>query len=74
VTLGRGAGGGQEAMKIGLNIVGVVLVLIGALWALQGLNVVGGSFMSGQTKWLEIGVVCALAGVILLGWVNLRGR
>jgi hypothetical protein len=61
-------------MKIGLNIVGALLLLLGAVWALQGVGVLGGSFMTGQTKWLEIGVVCALAGVLLLGWVNLHRR
>jgi len=61
-------------MKMALNIVGALLVLIGAVWALQGLNVLGGSFMSGQTRWLEIGIVCALAGAVLLGWLNLRRR
>ena len=61
-------------MRIGLNIVGVILVLIGAVWALQGANVLGGSFMSGQSQWLAIGVVCLAAGAVLLGWVNLRAR
>jgi hypothetical protein len=60
-------------MRIGLNILGATLVLLGALWALQGLNVIGGSFMTGQTPWLVIGVVVAIVGVALLGWVN-RGR
>ena len=58
-------------MRTGLNIAGVLLLLIGAVWALQGLNVLGGSFMSGQTQWLTIGVVCAIVGLIVLGWANL---
>lgn len=59
-------------MRIGLNIVGAILVLVGVVWALQGLNLLAGSFMTGQTQWLVIGVACALAGVVLLGWNNLR--
>jgi hypothetical protein len=59
-------------MRIVLNIVGAILVLLGALWALQGLNVIDGSFMTGQTSWLVIGVLVAIAGVALLGWVNRR--
>ena len=59
-------------MAIGLNIVGAILVLLGGLWALQGLNVIGGSFMTGQTPWLVIGAVVAIAGVALLAWVNRR--
>ena len=31
------------------RIIGVVLVLVGGLWTLQGLGVVGGSFMTGST-------------------------
>jgi hypothetical protein len=59
-------------MRTGLNIVGAILVLIGLVWSLQGLNLLGGSFMTGQTQWLVIGVACALAGAALLGWNNLR--
>lgn len=33
---------------------------------LQGLDVVQGSFMSGQTMWLVIGIVLALVGAWLL--------
>jgi uncharacterized membrane protein HdeD (DUF308 family) len=46
--------------------VGVLCVLIGALWFLQGVGVVGGSFMTGSKLWLFIGVVVVLAGVALL--------
>jgi hypothetical protein len=59
-------------MRTGLNIVGGVLVLIGAIWALQGLNLLGGSFMTGQTQWLVIGIVAAMVGLGLLGWANRR--
>jgi hypothetical protein len=43
-----------------------VLVLIGGLWTLQGLNLVGGSFMTGSALWLVIGVVVVIAGLALL--------
>lgn len=42
--------------------VGVVCVLLGALWFLQGIGVVGGSFMTGSKLWLFIGLVVLLAG------------
>jgi len=57
-------------MKLGLNVLGVLGLLIGGVWMLQGLNILGGSFMSGQSRWFEIGAVCAVAGLALLGWVN----
>ena len=48
------------------RIIGVVLVLVGGLWALQGLGLVGGSFMTGSTAWLVIGLVTVVMGVALL--------
>jgi hypothetical protein len=54
------------------NVVGVLLVLLGLLWAGQGLNLIGGSFMTGQTQWLVIGVVVAIAGLVILVWANRR--
>jgi hypothetical protein len=48
------------------RIIGVVLVLIGGLWTLQGLNLVGGSSMTGSALWLVIGVVVVIAGLALL--------
>ena len=56
------------------NIVGAVLVLLGLVWAGQGLNLIGGSFMTGQTQWLVIGVIVAIVGLAILGWTNRGGR
>ncbi len=42
-----------------------VLVLVGALWTLQGANLLGGSVMSGSSMWLVIGLVALVAGI---GW------
>jgi hypothetical protein len=61
-------------MKIFGTIVGVVLVLLGGLWTLQGSNVVAGSVMSGQSQWLYIGLVVVVVGLAVLWWFNLRGR
>lgn len=44
---------------------GTLLVLVGALWALQGLGYVGGSFMSGAKEWFVIGLVAVIAGLAL---------
>jgi len=54
-------------------LVGIVFVAFGVLWALQGLNVVQGSFMSGQTMWLVLGIVLVLLGGWLL-WSFRAGR
>jgi hypothetical protein len=42
---------------------GVVLVLIGALWTAQGLGYVTGSFMTGSKLWFTIGLVALLVGL-----------
>ena len=47
-------------------VVGVLLILLGALWGLQGLGVVGGSAMSGKTLWAVVGPIVAVLGAILL--------
>jgi glucose dehydrogenase len=48
------------------RVLGLLLVLIGAVWTLQGLGLIGGSFMTGSTMWLVIGLVVAVVGVLLL--------
>jgi hypothetical protein len=53
-------------MRIALNIFGVLLVATGCVWILQGINVIPGSFMTGQTKWAAYGVVSLIAGAGLL--------
>jgi hypothetical protein len=60
-------------MKIALNVFGILLTATGLIWTLQGANVLPGSFMTGQPFWLGAGIVCMLAGAILLFVVN-RGR
>jgi hypothetical protein len=52
---------------------GIVLVLVGVFWMLQGLNVVRGQLMSGQTTFFVVGVVVALVGAWLL-WSVRAGR
>jgi len=61
-------------MHIAGNVIGVILVLLGAIWVAQGSNMLGGSVMSGKSEWLWIGLVVVIAGLVALGWVNLRKR
>jgi len=53
-------------MKWILNIVGVLLILAGGVWILQGVGIVPGGFMSGQRLWAFNGTVAALIGIGLL--------
>jgi len=53
-------------MKWVLLVIGVLLVLTGAIWTLQGLDVLGGSAMSGVTLWAIIGPIVAIVGVVMV--------
>lgn len=51
--------------------VGIVLVLIGAVWFFQGIGMLGGSPMTGQSFWAIVGSILIIAG-ILLGLLGAR--
>jgi hypothetical protein len=59
-------------MRIALSVVGVLCLLVGCIWILQGTNVLPGSFMTGQTKWAIYGGVLVVVGVGLLISANRR--
>ena len=50
---------------------GLLITVVGVVFALQGVGVIGGSFMSGTTTWAIAGPVIALAGLALV-MVGLR--
>ena len=54
-------------------IIGVVLILLGGLWTLQGVGILSGSVMTGQTFWAMVGAVLLIVGVVLCG-IGLRRR
>jgi hypothetical protein len=49
------------------KVFGVVLCVVGGIWFFQGINVIKGSFMTGEAVWAVIGVICVVFGVTLLG-------
>ena len=59
-------------MRIAGTIIGIILILLGVVWIGQGSNLIGGSFMSGQSQWLWIGIVVLIAGVAALWWTYRR--
>jgi len=59
-------------MKWILNILGVLLILVGIVWILQGINILLGSFMSGQPLYAVLGIVVAIIGIFLLVFANRR--
>jgi hypothetical protein len=50
-----------------LVAVGVVAMLAGVIFALQGFGVLGGSVMSGSSLWAGLGPVIAVAGLLAVG-------
>ena len=53
-------------MKWLLMIVGVVLILLGGLWILQGVNVIPVGFMAGHMEYAVLGLVVILIGIGVL--------
>lgn len=50
----------------------VLLMIMGGIWVLQGLSLIGGSFMVGQTRWLVIGALTMMMGALLLIFIRRR--
>jgi hypothetical protein len=59
-------------VRIGLNVMAVLLLFMGTIWFLQGINVLPGSFMSGQIRWAVYGGIADVLGVVLLVTANRR--
>ncbi len=50
-------------------VLGVVVILTGVVWTLQGLGmIVSSSFMTGDRTWVVIGAVAAVGGAALSWW------
>jgi len=45
---------------------GSLIIVTGVVFTLQGVGVIGGSFMSGTTTWAILGPLIALAGLALV--------
>ena len=58
-------------MRLIAVVFGVLITLAGIVWALQGLGVIPGSFMSNNPPWIWIGGATALVGVALVA-IGLR--
>lgn len=53
---------------------GVILSAVGLVWALQGLNVLRGSVMSGSSLWATMGPIVLLVGLVLIAIAIVRRR
>ncbi len=52
----------SRGVAVGL---GALLVVVGAVWTLQGLGYIGGSAMSGVALWAVVGPVVVILGLLL---------
>jgi hypothetical protein len=53
-------------------IIGLLAILAGTVWTLQGLGVIPGSFMSSNQTWVIIGLVTVVIGAGVVAWSRRR--
>ena len=62
-------------MRYVLLIVGGLLAFVGAVWLLQGVGILPGSFITGQAFWAIVGaVLLAVGGSLVLAGFRLNRR
>ncbi|MEP6507432.1 MAG: hypothetical protein ABJC63_04330 [Gemmatimonadales bacterium] len=59
-------------MRILLSLIGVIMIGVGGIFFLQGINIIPGSFMTGQMQWAVYGGAILVGGVTLLISANRR--
>ncbi len=53
-------------MRFVRPVIGLLLIVVGVVWAIQGHGTLKGSFMTGSPVWMWIGIACVVAGVAIL--------
>jgi hypothetical protein len=59
-------------MRIILRILAILLIAVGIVWILQGINILPGSFMTGQIQWAYRGALAAVVGIAILLFARKR--
>ena len=60
----------NSILKTILIIFAVLLILAGGVWFLQGINILPGSYMSGNPQWVINGAIAVLVGAGLFWFAN----
>jgi hypothetical protein len=61
-------------MKLVLNILGGLIFLAGLVWFLQGINVLPGSYMTGDPQWAINGAIMMAVALIIFFFANRRRK
>jgi hypothetical protein len=61
-------------MRFVRPVIGVLLIVVGAVWTIQGYGTLKGSFMTGSPIWMWIGIACVVAGILILRSSTMRKR
>jgi hypothetical protein len=61
-------------MRRAFTVLGVVLVATGVVWIFQGAGALKGSFMTGRSTWLWVGIACVAVGLLLVVFGLRRSR
>jgi hypothetical protein len=60
-------------MRIVWLVIGVLALIVGIIWTLQGFDIMSGSVMSGQRTFAIVGPIVGIVGIALLVF-SLTGR
>jgi hypothetical protein len=61
------------AMRVISSLLGLLMVAMGGIWILQGLNIAFlQSFMANHIEWSFYGAILAVVGVAQIIWTNTR--
>lgn len=61
-------------MKTVIILAGVLLIILGGIWFLQGIDVLPGSFMTGRIDWAIYGGLAVIAGLLIILLANRRKK
>ena len=53
------------------TLLGALLVFVGVVWFFQGINIIPGSFMTGQIEWAVAGIFSIVVGGVVI-WRSRR--
>ena len=60
-------------MRLLVVVLGVIVLLMGFVWAFQGAGYIPGSFMSNNPTWIYIGAPAAVLGLVV-ALLGVRGK